>query len=143
MWAQLFSSRLCDWNILRSEARDKDVESALLLINDWWFQAPWKVYKLHWFDQANWPDPWQLLEDIGYCDLARGLGILYTITLIDHSEIQDSSMILTHEDHNLVLATKRKYILNWKAGDVLNSNNILISIKRIITQQELKQTLLK
>jgi hypothetical protein len=36
--------------------------------------------------KPTWPDPWQLLSDDVYCEVARGLGILYTITLLDRAD---------------------------------------------------------
>jgi hypothetical protein len=114
------------------------VELTLLDINRWWFQAPWTAYHLHWDDQADWPDPWQLLSDNIYCPVARGLGILYTITLLDRPDVQDACMIEYLGD-NLVLMSQKKYILNWDPDQVLNISLGRSKIKRQISQQEIKQ----
>ena len=114
------------------------MELTLLDINRWWFQAPWTAYHLHWDDQADWPDPWQLLSDNIYCPVARGLGILYTITLLDRPDVQDACMIEYLGD-NLVLMSQKKYILNWDPDQVLNISLGRSKIKRQISQQEIKQ----
>jgi hypothetical protein len=93
---------------------------------------------LHWDDRAVWPDPWQLLSDNIYCDLARGLGILYTITLLDRADLQDS--VLAESDQgNLVLVEQGKYILNWDSQQVLNINPGQINVQHSITQEQIQQ----
>ena len=109
MWPQTFSARLENWNLLRDRCQNLPIESALEEINSWWFLTPWQPYYLHWDDQPVWPDPWQLLSDNTFCDLARGLGILYTITMLSRPDLQDA--VLTEVDSdNLVLVNKKKYI---------------------------------
>ena len=83
MWPPTFAQRLESWSQLRAQAAQVDSESALHLINAWWFHSPWRAYHLHWDDRPTWPDPWQLLSDNMYCGLARGLGIMYTIAMLD------------------------------------------------------------
>jgi len=136
MWAQTFDQRLRAWYTLRESAQTLPVESALTAINTWWFQCPWQPYYLHWDDQSTWPDPWQLLSDNCYCDLARGLGILYTITLLDREDLMSASLILSQTGHNLVLVDQTKYILNWEADTVVNNNHEVV-IHRQLTQNQI------
>jgi hypothetical protein len=105
-------------------------------INRWWFRAPWRPYYLHWDEQATWPDPWQLLSDDIYCELARGLGILYTITLLDRADLAPAELILIQDDVNLVQVAKEKYILNWTADSVLNTIQA-VTIKRQYQQHQI------
>ena len=121
IWPATFAARLSSWNLLRDQTQNLSIESALEEINSWWFRAPWRPYYLHWDDQPAWPDPWQLLSDDVYCDLARGLGILYTITLLDRADMADAELILTDKGDNLVLLAKEKYILNWSPDSVVNT----------------------
>jgi hypothetical protein len=121
-WPQTFDARLHSWLQLRQQAQNLPLESALTTINRWWFDSPWRPYYLHWDDQTAWPDPWQLLSDNIYCEVARGLGILYTITLLDRADMTPASLILTNSGSNLVQVAKEKYILNWEANCVVNTN---------------------
>ena len=98
-----FESRLDSWKRLRDQVAHLPLEEALQAINSWWFQMPWTAYHLHWDDQSTWPDPWQLLSDNIFCEVARGLGILYTITLLDRADMASAELVLTNEGHNLVL----------------------------------------
>ena len=122
IWPATFSARLESWNLLRDQCINLPVASALEDINAWWFRTPWPAYHLHWDDSESWPDPWQLLSDNIYCELARGLGILYTITLLDRADLAPAELVLTAESGNLVLVTPEKYILNWASDTIVNTN---------------------
>ena len=138
MWPLTFEQRLHAWGVLRETVQHAPLEQALADINAWWFHAPWRAYHLHWDDRVIWPDPWQLLSDNIYCDLARGLGILYTITLLDRADLQDS--VLAESDQgNLVLAQQEKYILNWDSQQVLNINPGQIKAQHSVTQEQIQQ----
>jgi hypothetical protein len=138
MWPKTFQLRLDAWASLRQQIQNESAEHALATINQWWFNTPWRAYHLHWDDRATWPDPWELLSDNLYCDVARGLGILYTISLLDHADLTDAELVLTDEGHNLVLVNKRKYILNWDADNIVNTNHKL-EIKKHLTQHQVQQ----
>ena len=138
MWCQPFEQRLAAWNSLLDRVRDKSKSDALAEINAWWQKTPWRAYHLHWDDRPDWPDPWQLLSDNIYCDLARALGIMYTITVLDRDDMQDAELIET-EQGNLVLVEGGKYILNW--GRDLGLNTRLQQSKHHIAQSEVKKQL--
>ena len=136
IWPDLFSDRLSSWNLLREQCQNLPAQSALENINAWWFRVPWQPYYLHWDDQTTWPDPWQLLSDDIYCDLARGLGILYTITLLDRADLAPAELVLTQDNVNLVLVAKEKYILNWQADQIVN-NITKVKIKQQYQQNQI------
>ena len=138
MWPVTFAGRLESWYSMRQQCHALSVEPAVEIINSWWLQTPWQPYYLHWDDRVTWPDPWQLLNDNVYCDLARGLGILYTISLLDRADLADATMVLTEDGYNLVLVDKSKYILNWNPDTVVNTNQE-IRIKRQMSQHQIKQ----
>jgi hypothetical protein len=121
MWHKDFASRLEAWAELRHEVQSMPLEEALQAVNTWWYQAPWSGYYLHWDDRLKWPDPWQLLSDNIYCDVARGLGILYTITFLAHKDLVSSELVLTEDNRNLVLVNKEIYTLNWDVAIMVNT----------------------
>jgi len=138
MWAKTFDQRLNEWYSLRTEVSSIGLESSLLTINAWWHTAPWTAYYMHWDDCESWPDPWQLLDDNVFCDVARGLGILYTITMLDREDVQNASLVHTDDGYNLVLIPDTDYILNWDKDSVFNSN-LNLKIQRRLTQSQIKQ----
>lgn len=137
MWPKTFGERLASWSELRHHCKTGDVESVIKNINAWWFDTPWTPYHLHWDDRANWPDPWQLLEDNLYCGLARGLGIMYTIAIVDRPDLQDTVLVEVDSD-NLVLVSQEKYILNWDRDTVVNINLGPKKTRHQITQNQIK-----
>ena len=138
MWHKNFGDRLAAWNQLRNQSLNQPVETALANINAWWFDTPWIPYHLHWDERVNWPDPWQLLEDNLYCGLARGLGILYTIAIVNHPDIDSAELTEVGSD-NLVLINKSKYILNWDRDEIVNINLGPQNPRRSISLEQIKQ----
>jgi hypothetical protein len=136
MWPATFDARLASWTQLRNHCQNLPLESALAAVNIWWFNSPWRPYYLHWDDQSNWPDPWQLLSDDVYCDLARGLGIVYTISMLDRVDMAPVTLVLTDDDINLVQVAKEKYILNWEAEQIVNTFT-KVKIKRRYQQDQI------
>ncbi len=138
MWPKNFADRLVAWTTLRTSAQSMSLQEALATINTWWHQTPWKPYYLHWDDQLRWPDPWQLLSDDVYCPVAKGLGILYTISMLDRADMVDAELVLTESGDNLVLVQKTKYILNWSPDSIVNTFQE-VKIARQLKQHQIKQ----
>ena len=137
IWPKEFADRLASWAELRDQARTMECQVALETINAWWHQTPWKPYYLHWDDQPRWPDPWQLLSDDVYCPVAKGLGILYTISMLDRADMADATLVLTESGDNLVLVQETKYILNWSPSNVVNTFQE-VKIVRQLKQHQIK-----
>lgn len=138
MWHSTFDQRLASWIRLREQCLGADPQTALIKINTWWHQTPWVPYYLHWDDQSTWPDPWQLLDDNIYCPLARALGMLYTICMLDRADFNDSRLVETEND-NLVQVAQGKYILNWSPDTIVNISLSTEIFRNSITQTQLKQ----
>ena len=131
MWPRDFNQRLKSWVDLRDSVAFISKESALLTVDNWWQQTPWRPYYLHWDDRATWPDPWQLLSDDVYCDLARALGIVYTLSMARPQDCMDLEICETDQG-NLVSIDQGKYILNWVPGQLLNMRSHTLTIKRTL-----------
>jgi hypothetical protein len=119
IWSPTFEERLRDWRDLREHATSADLETALLMINNWWWRAPIVNGTVWWRDFPDWPDPWDLIGQTSFCDLARALGMLYTVMMLPRSDIGTIELVETAE-HNLVQIDQGKYILNWSPGTVVN-----------------------
>lgn len=136
MWPSKFQDRLKQWHDLRQQSLSRPLEQCLEDINFWWMNSPWTAYYLHWDDQPRWPDPWQLLSDNIYCDLARSLGIVYTILMIERTDITSSAIIETDRG-NLVQVNLGKYILNWTQDGLLNNPSTEFAIKKSLDSSKL------
>ena len=85
MWKLETSERLARWRDFRKSLDNLSIEQAVQSVADFWTSCPFIPYYLDPDDYVNWPDPWTLVEENYYCDLARSLGMLYTITLTKHN----------------------------------------------------------
>jgi hypothetical protein len=139
MWPPTYQERLADWVRLRQAAAALEQPEQLMLINNWWFRAPIVNHSILWQNARSWPTPWHLLNNNGYCELARALGIVYTIMLVEN--YTDLKIIQTTQD-NLVQVDHGKYILNWAPGEMLNTHSTPIpTVKNMIDSSELESFL--
>lgn len=135
MWPRTFDERLAAWINLRWQVKQLPVPMCLERINAWWFRSPWSPYYLHWDDADAWPDPWQMLQENIFCSLARALGMLYTVTMLERPELETIELVETGK-HNLVLIQDKKYALNWDPEQIVNTELPNASItRRLIPQQ--------
>ncbi len=111
MWTQSYDDLLLEWAALREQASSLPLEEALKLIHDWWNTAPILNNTVHFNDEKNWPLPWDLLAQNGYCDVAKCLGICYTIMLIQHEDINSLYMVQT-DNYTYVQINEGQYTLN-------------------------------
>lgn len=118
-----YESRLQDWFQLRQSIAASSLQDQCVAIDKWWQKAPLVNHYLHPHDIENWPNPWELLSENIYCDVARALGMCYTLLLLG---INDIDLVLAKDDNNedvvLVLVANAKYILNYWPDTVLNNN---------------------
>jgi hypothetical protein len=132
MWHNNFQKRLQSWTELRTQCQPMLLDNCLKEIDNWWVNAPWCPYSLHIDDYQTWPNPWELLNENHYCDLAKALGIVYTLMLMNRSDINDIKIADT-DSGNLVLIDDGKYILNWGTGQLLNISSTKITIKKTLS----------
>jgi hypothetical protein len=118
-----YEARLKNWHDLRKSLENSDVKASCLLIDDWWQKAPLVNHYLHPNDLLNWPGPWELLVDNNYCTIARGLGMCYTLLLMNITNVE---FVLANndigEDLALVTVDHAKYILNYYPNTVISNN---------------------
>ena len=117
-----YEARLQDWFQLRTTVTSLPIEQQCITIDEWWQHAPLVTHHLHPQDIDNWSDPWELLSENTYCEVARALGMCYTLLLIG---ITDIELVLarndTAEDVVLVLVDNAKYILNYWPNTVISN----------------------
>ena len=138
MWKLPSADRLEQWKRFRREINLLPFEQALEQTAKFWSRAPFTPFYLDHDKPDSWPDPWTLIAENCYCDLARALGILYTISLLDRADLTDAALVLSQDGHNLVMVDKSKYILNWNPDTVVNTSQT-IEIHRQLSQSQIKQ----
>lgn len=141
MWLDRFEDRLKSWSELRSDCEELPLEQALDRIAEWWGHAPRMHNIIHWHDQNSWPDPWDLLADNSYDELALALGMSYTVSMIDKFDC--SVEIAQAKDdqgmeYNLVLVDDRKYILNYDPWSMVSKEQFKFKITNFIDARTLR-----
>lgn len=128
MWNQRSDKRLSEWKQFRKSLDDMSIEDAVKATTHLWSYAPFVNHYLVADSTEEWPDPWTLLDENYYCDIAKALGMLYTLGLSKHGkEIDLELKILVDRNgnlFNLVYIDQGKYIINYWHDEVVNSTDI-------------------
>lgn len=134
-----YEARLNSWYELRTQLEGSNIQNMCVEIDKWWQKAPLVAHHLHLLDTENWPDPWQLLVENTYCEVARALGMCYTLRLLNVNdfEIVEAGNNLG-EDVVLVLVDNAKYILNYWPNTVLSNTLNDFQIKRTVKLDNIK-----
>ena len=137
-----YDVRLKSWYDLRQSLKDADLKTQCIEVDKWWQYAPLvNHYLLHHLPDT-WPNPWELLAENYYCEVARGLGMIYTILLLGTTDIDFVvAKNYNNEEITLVLVDRAKYILNYWPNMVLNINLQDFIITKRININELQNKL--
>lgn len=145
MFQLLNEDRLKSWREFRSSLDLLSIEDALAQTAEFWDRAPFSPYYLDSDNPKSWPDPWTLIDENIYCDVAKCLGIVYTITLTKHRKNLDVEVrvyydLKTGYEYNLAWFSQGKYILNMIDGEVLNNEQFdkTLKLKHTFTAVELQ-----
>ena len=119
--------RLAAWKSCRDHLEICD--RPLDFCAEFWARAPFVNQYLDPYDPASWPDPWRLILDSKFDDLAISLGMLYTLKLTDRfmKSRLEIHMITSGDPKrkNHFLIVDDTSVLNLKYGSVENRNTIL------------------
>jgi len=128
--------RLRAWRDFRNSIESLPLEIALADIAEFWARTPFVPYNLDPSNSSEWPDPWTLVFENVYCDIAKCLGIVYTISLTHHRMDLDIELRQYRDpkngyEYNLAWINQGKYILNMIDGEVLNIEQFDKNLKLI------------
>ena len=137
--------RLRSWREFRSSLDLLSLEDALVRTAEFWTEAPFAPYNLDPGNFANWPDPWALINENVYCDLAKCLGIVYTMLLTKHKTSLDIEVRIytdpkTGYEYNLAWFNQGIYILNLIDSEIVNNKQFdkTLKLERKFTAVELQ-----
>jgi hypothetical protein len=114
--------RIINWRNWREQLRDINDQDLAQAVASNWSQAPMVNYYLVADNCANWPNAWQLINDNIYCDLAKVLGMFYSIALLNRLDPEIKIFANNEGWINLLYLDQGKYILNWNHGLIVNTN---------------------
>jgi len=145
MFQQRPEDRLRSWREFRTLIESLPLENALAQTAEFWAGAPFVPYNLDISTPQAWPDPWTLIYENIYCDVAKCLGIVYTVALTAHRlnttiEFRQYEDPKTGYDYNLAYFGQGKYILNMIDGEIVNIKliNETLNLKQQYNEKELQ-----
>ena len=124
-WNLRVNDRLAQWKDFRHQLSNLPLSKAIVELNQMWSTAPFVTYYLDPSDPTNWPDPWTLLAENYYCDVAKSLGILYTIYFTSHKSVDlEFRTYYDYKDkdrYSVAYIDQGKYILNYWPYEIVNT----------------------
>ena len=145
MWKLKASERIAHWRDFRKQLDTLTFEQATQAVAEFWQSCPFTPYYLDVEQPGDWPDPWTLLADNYYCDLAKCLGIVYTLSLSRHGADADPQIHIYRDSesrlvYNLAVFAGGKYVINLLDSEVVNirSINKTMQLQFKYTRKDLK-----
>jgi hypothetical protein len=125
MWKLEAGERIARWRAFRIEIGGMPLERAIQRTAEFWQNCPHSPYYLDPNDPESWPTAWDLITENYYCDLAKALGMLYTISFSAHGLALPMELAIytdpeTKYDYNLSVFAQGKYVINFMDGEVVN-----------------------
>jgi hypothetical protein len=106
------------------------MEYRLLTVQQWWLNAPTRRVSLLNDDHTRWPSPWQIFDNLSYCDLTKALGMFYTCALCPDIRKHGVRLKLLYniagERVSIVDIDNGKYVLNFNDEQIVNTDSISI-----------------
>jgi hypothetical protein len=119
--------RILKWREWRTSLTPLSLDDCLQEVAITWAKAPVVNHYLIPDDIAEWPDPWNLINDNIYCDLGVTLGMFYTLSLCDNPYIENAHIEIfktTNGWINLCSINQGLYMLNYNPGSVVNNSTL-------------------
>jgi hypothetical protein len=139
------SERITCWKQLRRDISLLPINEAAEKVEIFWQRCPFTPFYLDYKDPDSWPDPWELISENYYCDLAKCLGIIYTLHLTAHKdqlfpELRIYFDYISRHQYHIAYLCQGKYVLNLIEGQVVNKEHINQELKLIhlYTKMDLK-----
>jgi hypothetical protein len=129
MWKLSPSERVVHWKNFRKSLDLMSADAAVLAVAEFWQSCPYVAYYLDPDTPDHWPTPWELISENYYCDLAKSLGMLYTIYFTVHGRNLDPEIRVYYDPnteftYNLPILAQGKYVINLVDNTVVNIESI-------------------
>lgn len=130
------NDRLIEWKKFRDSLENS--ASPFSDVANLWARAPFINPYLNPDDPKNWPDPWHLILDDRYDDLAITLGIMYTLQLTRRFMNNEFEIHMSMHPQTLnsqyLLSIKPFTVFDISSRKALNYDQSLINSAKLIWQ---------
>jgi len=121
------NERLTEWKTFRDslETSKTPYQDVAMM----WSRAPFVNSYLDPKSPETWPDPWHLVLDGKFDDLAIALGMLYTLKLTRRfmeSKFEIHMSMLNEIEKKYILIVDDSYILNWEFRQVKETKDLTL-----------------
>lgn len=121
--------RLAVWRKFRQTLEPLSDEDKVKSVVDFWSRAPRVNFYLNPEHLQEWPDPWELITENMYCDIAVALGMTYTLALTDGFDASRLKLQIMRSrqqsiEVNLSVVDQGLYVLNYSHNEVLNISQL-------------------
>lgn len=127
------TERLNEWRRIRSEIENSN--DPYQLVADVWSRAPFVNPYLDPKNPSEWPDPWRLILDDRFDDLAIPLGMLYTLKLTQRFMETLCEIHISVSPNNAVqrfiLVVDNKHVLNYEPRTVITMEQLSDRVNKI------------
>lgn len=133
------NDRLTEWKRVREEI--ETCKDPFQLVSDLWSRAPFVNPYLDPKNPTKWPDPWHLILDGRYDDLAISLGMLYTFKLTERfmdSLCEIHMSMSPREEPRYFLFVDNSYVLNYEPRTVILYDKFSLPTDKIWSAGKLK-----
>jgi hypothetical protein len=125
MWKLEAGERIVRWRAFRLTIGGMPLEQAILATAEFWQNCPHQPYYLDVNEPESWPSAWDLITENYYCDLAKALGMLYTIAFSAHGHALPMKICVYKDpdsgyEYNLAVFDEGKYVINLLDGEIVN-----------------------
>ena len=134
-------NKILEWRSYRRSIASNHLQ----IVAQDWARCPLVPNYLEYDDCRDWPDPWTLVSEGNYCDVARALGMFYTLYYTsypfrDTMKIEIYKDRKNHEYLNLLRCEDGLYTLNYSVGEVVNNLTVPSTAELInsVTHKNLK-----
>lgn len=142
MWYDInCKDRILAWREWRQALDGMPFEDALATVARDWARVPLVNHYLAPDEMDKWPNPWELINEDYYCDLAVCLGMFYSLELSIHKPSNMALNIYRDADAStwihLCQIDNGKYVLNWKVGGIVNNSTLKNSARLVFQYKEI------
>lgn len=119
--------RIVSWRNWRTHLNSLPRDQILLEVAKTWSHVPTVMHLLAPDQVDSWPNPWQLITDNYYCDIAINLGMFYSLALVESTKFDDLCIKIYRTSDgwlNLSSVDQGKYVLNYSHGEIVNMSQV-------------------